>query len=247
MILVHGAGDTARVWRGVRDHLTVPSLALDIPGRGRHPADLTAITVDLAVHQAVQDITELGSGPVLLVAHSMGGALSPGILRQLGSQVVHLIHIAAVAAPDGALPLATASLEFADKMLTTADSLRRELRGTTHARPGESLPAGLRPLTDKLALTRIDSLNLGCVPTSWVGVDRDLPRTFIQPIHDRLYPAPAQRRLAAAMGAHDVRLVNADHNVARSAPGLLAALLNEIAAAPSVIQTASGSDPRPFP
>lgn len=228
VILVHGAGDTAQVWRGVQERLKAPSLALDIPGRDQHPADLTSVTLDLAVHQAVQDINEQVAGPVILVAHSIGGALSPGVIRQLGPRVVHLVHIAAVAAPDGGLPLAVASPEFASKMLSAADNLRQELRGTTYAGPDDHLPPGLRRLTDGLALTRINSLNLGCVPTSWAGVDRDLPRTFIRPLNDRLYPPLAQRRLAAAMGAHDVRTVPARHNVARSAPEQLTALLNDL-------------------
>jgi hypothetical protein len=53
-------------------------------------------------------------------------------------------------------------------------------------------------------------------------------RTFIQPLRDRLYPANAQARLAAAMCANEVITVDAGHNVARSWPAPLAAILREI-------------------
>ncbi|MBL7489679.1 alpha/beta fold hydrolase [Frankia sp. AgB1.9] len=229
VVLIHGAGDTADVWQSVQASLGGPSVALDLVGRGQHPADLAAVTLESAVQQALRDIEALTAGPLVLVAHSMGGALSPGILRSLGSRVVHLVHIAAVAAADGELPLATASREFADNLLAAANSLRAQLRATSYADPDDHLPDGLRPLTDPLALTRVDSLNLGCVPTSWAGVAPDLPRTFIQPLHDRLYPAPAQRRLAAAIHAHRIRPLEAGHNAARSAPEHLAHLLDDIA------------------
>ena len=43
-------------------------------------------------------------------------------------------------------------------------------------------------------------------------------------------PSYAQRRLAVAINAGDLRTVESDHNVARSAPTQLAALLREIVA-----------------
>jgi pimeloyl-ACP methyl ester carboxylesterase len=55
-------------------------------------------------------------------------------------------------------------------------------------------------------------------------------RTFVQPLRDRLYPPDAQERLAAAMCADEVTTLDTGHNVARSSPAPLAALLVEIAA-----------------
>jgi pimeloyl-ACP methyl ester carboxylesterase len=229
MVLVHGAGDTAEVWGKVQLALPVSSLALDLPGRGRNPSDLSRVTVDLAVRQAVTDIVELTSGPIVLVAHSMGGAVSPGILAQLGDRVVHLVHIAAVAAPDGDLPLAVASMEFVDHILAGAESLRAELYGATFTDGATPLPIGLRAMDDRGALARIDSLNLGCTPTSWAAVPPDIPRTYVQPLRDRIYPPDAQERLAAALHADEVVSLDVGHNVARSAPLELAAILTEVA------------------
>jgi pimeloyl-ACP methyl ester carboxylesterase len=228
LILVHGAGDTGAVWNEVQQLLSVPSHALDLPGRGRNPSDLSRVTVAHAVEQAVGDINELTSGPIVLVAHSIGGAVSPGIAAQLSDRVVHLVHIAAVAATDGALPLATASQEFADRLLADADALRRTLNGATFTDGEIAAPLEWRSTDDRAALARIDSLNFGCVPTSWAGVAPTMGRTFIQPLRDRLYPANAQARLAAAMCANEVITVDAGHNVARSWPAPLAAILREI-------------------
>ncbi len=229
MVFVHGAGDTAAVRNEVQLALPVLSLALDLPGRGQNPSDLSRVTVDLAVRRAVTDIVELTSGPIVLVAHSMGGAVSPGILAQLGKRIVHPVHIAAVAAAEGEMPLAVASLEFVDHLLAEADALRKELRGTTWADDASALPAGLRATGDRGALARIDSLNLGCTPTSWEGVAPELPCTYIQPLRGRLYLPDAQQRLAAAMHAHEIVPLDVGHNVARSAPQQLAAILREIA------------------
>lgn len=229
VVLVHGAGDTAAVWSDVQTALANASVVLDLLGRGRHPFDLAAVTLDLAVEQAAVDIDEATAGPVVLVAHSIGGALSPGIVRLLGTRVVHLVHVAAVAAPDGDLPFAVASEEFARGLLTDADRVRGTLRGATYAEPGATLPPGLRPTHDQLGVTRLDSLNFGCVPTSWAGVSAQLRRTFVPPLRDRLYPPDAQECLAATLCADDIVTVYRGHNVARSAPARLAVVFHGIA------------------
>ena len=62
LILVDGAGDTATVWKDLERDLSGPSHAIDLPGRGRHPSDLSRVTVELAVQQAASDIEELTTG-----------------------------------------------------------------------------------------------------------------------------------------------------------------------------------------
>ncbi len=228
VVFVHGAGDQSNVWASVQDALPIPSLAVELPGRGRHPGDLGSYTLESAFELVAAEVdSATGQAPVSLVAHSIGGALSPLLAAHLGDRLVHLIHIAAVAAPAGHLPLATASPTFADNMLRDTDSIRFEVSGRSYVVDGETPPDGLAGLTDRLTLTRWDSLVLGCRPT--VGLmPGSFPRTFIRPVHDRLYPADAQSRLAAAMGATRIVPVEAGHNVAGRAPQMLAGTLLDV-------------------
>ena len=229
-VLVHGAGDTSRVWSGVQRLLAIPSEALDLRGRGRHPSDLAEVDLACAVDQAVADIEQATRGPIVPVAHSIAGAVSPPVVAALGGRVRQLVHIAAVSAPEGEMPLAIASNEFANRMLEQADVIEAAVRGGTYvAGPGDEFPDGLRPITDQMAVTRVDSLHLGCAPTTWVGVDPGLPRTFVRPMRDRLYPPTSQMRLAAAMGADEIIEVDAGHNAMRTASERIAAIINDVA------------------
>jgi hypothetical protein len=119
--------------------------------------------------------------------------------------------------------------DFADDLLADADSIRAAVRGATNAEIDDELPGNLRPLTDKTVVSKVDALNFGCARTSWTGVDPALPRTFVQPLGDRIYLPDAQERLAAAMGADEVIEIATGHSVARSAPVLLATILDDIA------------------
>ena len=61
-------------------------------------SDVSRVAVELAVNQFSSDIEELTTGPIVLVADSIGGALSAGILGAPRQSSLHLVHIGVAAA-----------------------------------------------------------------------------------------------------------------------------------------------------
>src|SRR5215471_6653563 len=87
-LLVHGGGTTAGFWDRLRAVLDGPSLAVDLPGRGAHPADLATVSVEAEVASVVADVEAAGlDTPIDLVAHSSGGLVVPGVVAALGGRV----------------------------------------------------------------------------------------------------------------------------------------------------------------
>jgi alpha-beta hydrolase superfamily lysophospholipase len=89
--LLHGGGTSARQWDLVAARMAAPVPALDVPGRGDRPATWrrspwgrhwTASRRTWAARRASQS-----GEPVVLVAHSSGGLLVPGIVDRLGGRV----------------------------------------------------------------------------------------------------------------------------------------------------------------
>lgn len=77
VLLVHGAGSEAGIWKPFAEKLGahVRAAAIDLPGHGRSPRRDTPATLDTFVDDIRAAALALGT-PVILCGHSMGGALT---------------------------------------------------------------------------------------------------------------------------------------------------------------------------
>jgi len=99
----------------VRPLLDGSVLAVDLPGRGAHPADLAAITVEDEVASVLGDIDAAGvTDGIVLVAHSSGGLPVPGVARALGSRLDRIVLNAALVPPEGGCGLDCMQLRHAE-------------------------------------------------------------------------------------------------------------------------------------
>jgi non-heme chloroperoxidase len=78
VVFVHGIRTSATMWRSQLAHLAergIPAVAVDLPGHGTRMAETFTLDEAFAtIDRAVRDAAT--RGPVVLVAHSMGGLLS---------------------------------------------------------------------------------------------------------------------------------------------------------------------------
>src|SRR4029450_10004120 len=100
-VLVHGGGMSGAYWDVLRPQLERPSLAPDLPGRRDKPADPMTLTVDECVRSFADDVRAGDPGDIVLVAHSSGGLVAPGIAAELADRVRHVVLDVAQVPPDG--------------------------------------------------------------------------------------------------------------------------------------------------
>ena len=222
-VLVHGAGHTADVWDDTRAAMRHRSIAIDLPGRGTRPGDITTVTVADAADAVAADVRVQLGGDVddglVLVGHSVSGIVLPSIAMRLGDDVRHLVFVAGISAPEGVLPVEVFLPGQFDVMQGHLDGLRRE-----HA--GRSLEA-----MDVKTASSIDSLNFSSQPMRWAGLPTEVPRTFVRCLRDPIQPRELQAAFAANCGAGAVVDIDSGHTPAIDAPVALAALLDGIAVA----------------
>ena len=159
LVLIHGLFGDADAWAGVANTLAEaghPVLALDLPAHGRTRA--SGRTVDEAAAVVSQVLAALAVGPVLLVGHSLGGAVATRVAQSAVAGTVQGLLLIAPAGLGSEI-----NQGFIDGMqhAGTPALLRRELAKLAQRLPqfGDALVAemhrGLReravPLADLVA------------------------------------------------------------------------------------------------
>ena len=240
LVLVHGAGDTSLVWREVQPLLVSPSIAVDLPGRRDRPADITRVTIDDAVDSIERDVERVTSGRVVLVAHSLGGAVLASLAARFGDRVDHLVFVAGVTAKDGERIVETIrpggyemiAARLEDLRTTYADHMFMPEVGADSAEG-----VALKPLDDVRVAQTIDSMNFMCQVVSWAGVRPDLPRTFVRSLRDPIQSREFQDTLIVNCAATSVIDLDTTHTAALEIPQTVADLLDAIALGPGALET----------
>jgi len=199
-VLVHGGGSTHRFWDRVVPLLTsgdptADVIAVDLPGRGARPADLATITVSDEVAAVLADVAAEQvhpDGPVVVVAHSSGGLVVPGVAAGLldghhRPRVVSVVLASALVPPEGGCGLDCMQPRHAEGLRAFADALGPDDPPITLPGPPED-PEPFRTATGGDALDD-DTLAFVVDPVRLV---EDTVQHYFQPVHWSTVPPQAQ-------------------------------------------------------
>jgi pimeloyl-ACP methyl ester carboxylesterase len=197
-LLIHGGGSTGRFWDRVVERLSAPAVAVDLPGRGSHPGDVAGLTLDQAAASVLADAPS--DGPVVVVAHSSGGLLTPRVVDGLAGRVTRVVLTSASVPPDGGCGLDCMKASHRDRTVSAVEWAEAE--GVRLVTPVPEDPESLRTsygerLDDEdLAYvadpTRLveDSFQLYFGPVHWSTVD--VPITYLRAGLDTAVPPVLQ-------------------------------------------------------
>jgi pimeloyl-ACP methyl ester carboxylesterase len=235
LVLIHGAFHTAACWTPTVAELErqapgLPVLAVDLPGRGATPGDLRTVTLEGCVDSVVEQIDHAGLGEVVVVAHSLGGLVAPGVVARLGaSRVARLVLIAAVIPPEGRSNLALipqpARWMFA-KLLRPGGPRRPPARAVARVFFCNGMARNERQRV--YAQLVPEAPGLFHEPVSRADLPASVPRTWILTLRDRSNPTRKQRVCIDNLGGVDELIeVDSGHDVMVSEPATLARILTE--------------------
>lgn len=231
LVLIHGGGFAASCWDLMLPELSAPAIAVDLPGRGAHPADLATVTFADCAAAVAADVDAAGFDDVILVGHSMAGCTIPAAMKLLGDRVRHSVFVACTVPDDGKScldMLDPAFREQAAKASTTGGSglLGRDLARVVF---GNDLD------DERFAwcMSRVvpESPRLPSEPVDLAPLRSATPRTWVRTLHDVPVAPDKQLRFVDNVGG-DCAVIDLDaaHMCMISQPAALAAILDKIAA-----------------
>jgi pimeloyl-ACP methyl ester carboxylesterase len=205
-VLIHGGGTTKHFWDRVIPLLGPSVLAVDLPGRGDHPEDLGSLEVDDEVRSVLGDVRASDlEPPIVLVAHSSGGLVVPGVLATLGDTVSHVVLNAASVPPEGGRGLECMQERHRAGIMKAYEATKAS--GGAMLTPGPpDDPEAFRnaygvPLDDEDLTFVVDPIR--CVvdtmshyfqPISWKSAP-NVPVTYVLNLFDRPVPESLQREM----------------------------------------------------
>jgi pimeloyl-ACP methyl ester carboxylesterase len=232
IVLVHGAFAESSSWDGVAQRLRAAGhdvLAAPNPLRG--------VAADA---RSVSDVVRAVDGPVVLVAHSYGGAVMTNVDAGAG-EIVGLVYVNGFAPESGEncfglagmfpgsmvgestvrpVPLSDGTTDF----YVAPDSYHDIFCADVPAAQAALMAITQRPATQE-ALTE---------PSGDLPLWKEIPSWFLIGEQDRIIPAALQRFEAERAGARrTVELPGASHAAAVSQPGPVAELILEAARLPA--------------
>lgn len=230
-MLVHGGGFDARCWDLLIPHLLAPALAVDLPGRGKHPAPLESVTLESAGASIAADVDAVGFDEVVLVGHSLAGCSMPAAIRILGHRVRHAVFVACTVPEQGSSAIDT----------VPADVKQLAARARESGGPGVLDPAIARvvfgnDMDDRQfawcverMVSEAPGLTTGPIDLTPLASRPGIPRTWVRPLKDAIVDPAKQLRFADNVGHCGVIDLDAGHMCMITQPQRLAAILDGIA------------------
>jgi pimeloyl-ACP methyl ester carboxylesterase len=230
IVLVHGGGLDRRCWDRLIPHLTPPVLAVDLPGRGVHPATLESVSFAECATSVRHDIDTAGFDGVVLVGHSLAGCSMPAIIGLLGQRVRHAVFVACTVPESGHSAFDTLDPEIQTMILATGEPVVPRAMDSAIAKVvlGNDLDEEQIAWCTERLVPEAPRLTTDPVDLSALG--SAMPRTWVRTLQDIIVPPAKQARFADNVGNCPVLDLDAGHMCMISQAVALSNILNDVAA-----------------
>lgn len=226
-VLVHGGAHGAWCWSPLLPHLEAAALALDLPGRGKRPADLAAASGESFAASAAADIERAGLTDVILVGHSMAGITLPRVADRIPERLERLVFVSCAVPRDGQtmFDLLDPDVQTMANEMEIGETLSV---GFTEQRAREMFCNDMDEEQTKFVLDNLcpEAPQIITEANDLAGLRHPIPRTYVRLLRDQSLSLDVQDRCIAALGEVEVVELDTGHNVMVSSPQSLARVLN---------------------
>jgi pimeloyl-ACP methyl ester carboxylesterase len=220
LVLVHGGMHGAWCWDPTLPFLSGPVTTVDLPGRGRRPADVSQVMLADCVDAVIADADAQGFDQFVLVAHSLGGVTITETAVRHPDRIAALVYVGALVPGPGLSAAEVMTGGSLDAMPVLPEELARVLFGT-----------GFDDAAWAEHYARLVPDAPGLMNATLSGYPEGIPLTYVSMSLDQPVPPPIAAQMAANLGpaARHRIIADAGHTIMATHPEVLAAILNEAA------------------
>lgn len=207
-------------WDPVLPYVNSAVATVDLPGRGRRPADLSKVALADCVAAVLEDADKAGFSRFVLVAHSLGGVTATETAFRNPDRIAALVYVGALIPAPGQTAAEVMTGGRIDDMPVLPDDLGRLLFGT--GMDDDAWAAHYAQLVPDAP---------GIMNAQLSGYPTEVPITYVSMALDQPVPPPLAEQMAANLGPsvdHPV-ITDSGHTVMATHPAALAEIINEVA------------------
>jgi pimeloyl-ACP methyl ester carboxylesterase len=245
LLLIHGAWGGAWEFNNTLERLRKlghQASAIDLPGHGQNAAAISEVTMDAYV-QAVVDAADAIEGPIVLVGHSLAGAVVSQVAERIPRKIERLVYVAAILPKNGDTPLGLmqsdvdcellAQLKFSDdaSYVTVPEQAVKTVLLHDVADPKQI--AALLPHFAMHQATEPFGYEANLTDSAFGSV----PKTYIRTSIDKVLSPTLQGEMLKNWKVEQVLTLASGHFPLISIPEALTDALHEAATAPAVSPT----------
>ncbi|HEY6532848.1 MAG TPA: alpha/beta hydrolase [Acidimicrobiales bacterium] len=231
IVLVHGGAFAASCWDLVLPHLQTPTVAVDLPGRGSRPADLSTLTLDDFAAAVASDIDATGWDQVLLVGHSLAGVTLPRVVGLRSDVLAGVVFVACTVPAQGQ---------------SCADAIDADVQDDIDDRMDD--PESNEPISEDFVRRRFgndldeeqfawmtsrmlgdEAYGVVTEPCDLTGLTDAVPRFWVRLAQDAIVKPTKQDEGIRNIGGAEVVALDAGHMAMVGQPEALAAILDDLA------------------
>jgi pimeloyl-ACP methyl ester carboxylesterase len=226
LLFLQGAGLSTAIWKETVGQLTMPCLLAEYPLADRPAKERNQLTLNDYTDAVMQQVDAWPVENVIIVAHSIGGALALPVAQRLGSRLKGFVAVGAVIPRNGGSYIS--ALPYPNKLIL---ALIMRLAGTKapEAAIRKSLCSGLtKEQADEVVAQSVAESKHLYFDKTHASIP-SVPRLYIRLTEDKELPPALQDTMAANLGATEVKDVAFGHMAMMGRPADIAAILTAFA------------------
>jgi pimeloyl-ACP methyl ester carboxylesterase len=217
VVFVHGGFHGGWCWDAVRGRLSVPTVAVDLPGRGARPAAGRHVRVADCVDAVLEDADAAGFERFVLVGHSMGGMTITETANRAPDRVARLVYVAALVLAPGQTIFGL----FAGDAAPVVEDPTGVQVPADEATTRRMFAGDVPPDTFHEQYQRLVPEPIGLFVDTVSGYGSGVPATYVRCTRDATVDGPRVDEMIGHLAPDEVVALDADHDVMLSQPELL--------------------------